>query len=113
LIYSFNESERRTAGKHTILRVKNAPYNEIGKSYSFLNLMKYGNLVEFCGTSPRCELEVETYSMPQDRFFIAGNIVLDLTIPNIIKVVNVSLGKNSACYLQKRKESFNTIYCKE
>lgn len=113
LIYSFNESEKRTIGKHTILRIKNAPYNEVGDSFGFLTSMKYETLLEFCGTSPRCELEVETYSMPQDRFFIAGNVVLDLTIPNKIKVVGFLLAKNSACNLQKRKEPFNTIYCKE
>lgn len=111
LIYSFNKSEKKTAGKHTILRVKNAPYNEIGESFNFLKLMKYETLLEFCGASPRCELEVETYNMPKDRFFIAGIVVLDLTITKKIKVVEFSRGRNSACSLQKNP--FNTIYCKE
>lgn len=111
LVYSFNKSENMR--NHVIIRVKNAPYNEIGEFYGDLKLIDYNTVLEFCGTVSQCVLEIESYSVPNDRYFIAGNIIVDLTTPKVIKVVNYSSGKKSPCTLQKRKEWLNTFYCKE
>jgi len=111
LVYSYNKSEN--IRHHVIIRVKNAPYNEIGEFYGDLKLIDYNTLLEFCGSVSQCDLEIESYSVPNDTYFIAGNVIVDLTTTNVIKVVSYSRGNNSLCTLQKRKEQFSTIYCKE
>lgn len=111
LVYSYNKSEN--IKHHVIIRVKNAPYNEIGKFYGNLKLIDYNTILEFCGAISQCILEIESYSVPNDKYFIAGNIIVDLTTPDIIKIIGYSSDKKSSCTLQKRKEWLNTIYCKE
>ncbi|HAT2098239.1 hypothetical protein SC408_10750 [Legionella pneumophila serogroup 1] len=115
LVYTFNLSEGNK--KHVIIRVKNAPYNELGKLYStiggYFKLINYEDVFNVCGSFSLCTLEIESYNVPKDTYFRVGVINIDLSTPNIIKVVDYRQDNRSLCYFQKKKEPYNTFMCKE
>lgn len=71
--------------------------------------MSYNSLIQICGATPSCNITVSQYDA--DKPFTAGTLTLDLTKPNLVKLLNINQNPSSHCIMTK-EVPFNTIFCK-
>lgn len=74
------------------------------------NEISYYKLLDLCGATTVCEVNIGKYSNVEHKFELTGMVTLNLMTPDIVKIDHIDTDVSSPCTL-KKKEPFNTIYC--
>lgn len=85
-------------------------YNETNPN-SYSSQLDYKQLLLTCGATSVCKIDVAIRKdMSTYLFTNVGTLTIDISKPNLVKIVGVDTDTSSDCTL-KKKEHFNIIYC--